>query len=452
MPRPVGYPITISEYRQKLKDFGTSLKLDGTQGVISLGTDNVFDSDFYFSIWIKWEGDTGTYQHIFSKRDSYGADTMMFDLFLNTSTNLLSLDTNAAQRNFAYLLPKNKWVHLVWVHNVTEGYEQIYINADRIAEVSIATLGTGTDAEISVGASDSTPTEFFNGRFDEIVIGQSAPSWEDVVKMYANYIYPLQWTYLKLDEGSGSEALDSSGNGNDGIITDATYKTDKILTTRSSISNRFTLPQSSLKSLSFNGSSDYAVIPIAPSVTGFSFGIWINTSVLSGNRRIMSCCTATNTDGFDLNIATSNGAISFSMFNNTTNVFGSSTKLPEGRWIFITVTYKPNEGKFYLNAVQNGTTDTNCTMSTPGTFQLGKNLGFTSTCFKGRMSRFTFQNTETPWTQTQINKLFYQNVIPDGAVQWDLDNSNLDQNDENDLTLNGTSYVEDFYLLPRELV
>lgn len=236
MPNPVGYPATVAEMRQLIKDFGTCLSFDGNNDQITIGTSNPFTGNFYFAAWVKWYGSTGGYQHLFAKRDSYGPTTMMFDLHLNNTTSLLALDTNVASANFAYLFPKYQWVYLVWVHNVTDSLEQIYINADRVYNNTIKTLGSGTTALNTIGAIEATPTEGFNGRMDEIVIGQSAPTWAEVVAMYAKYNYPSKWTYFKLDEGSGSSATDSSGNSNTGSISGASYVTDKIMTTRTVIS------------------------------------------------------------------------------------------------------------------------------------------------------------------------------------------------------------------------
>jgi hypothetical protein len=58
------------------------------------------------------------------------------------------------------------------------------------------------------------------------VIGTTAPPWLDVVAMARRFTYPSQFCYFTFDEGSGSTANDSSGNGNTGTITTATYIRD----------------------------------------------------------------------------------------------------------------------------------------------------------------------------------------------------------------------------------
>jgi Concanavalin A-like lectin/glucanases superfamily len=238
MPFPVGYPASVAEARQLVRDFGTCLSFDGSNDIITIGTDNQFSGDFYFSAWLKWSGLTGSYQHIFAKRDSYGGTTMMFDLALVDSTGNLLLDGHASNVNFGYTLPKDRWFHLTWVHNVTDSVEQIYINGDRLSNSSIRTFGTGTTALNSIGAVHATPTEGFNGKMDKICIGTGAPTWGDVLAMYTKDSFTNAWATYELDEGSGTTALDSSGNGNDGTISGATYATDKVMTTRTAATTR----------------------------------------------------------------------------------------------------------------------------------------------------------------------------------------------------------------------
>jgi len=53
------------------------------------------------------------------------------------------------------------------------------------------------------------------------------------------------------------------------------------------------------------------------------------------------------------------------------------------------------------------------------------------------------QNTATPWTADQVADLYYKNIVPTGATFWSLNNTNLDANGGNALTLQNTSYSTD---------
>jgi len=68
------------------------------------------------------------------------------------------------------------------------------------------------------------------------------------------------------------------------------------------------------------------------------------------------------------------------------------------------------------------------------------------------IKNFTFQNTSTAWTQAQINQLYYSNTLPSGSLQWSMNNTNLDINGANGITLTGTSYVTNVPFQNRSLM
>lgn len=402
----------IASYRQQVKDFGTCLHFDGTEGSIDLGTANPFTGSFYFSAWVKWYGSNGTYQHLFAKRDSYGASTMMFDFHINNTTNELNLDTNAAQKDFDYILPLYKWTHVVWVHNATTNFERLYIDGELVKEISIATLGTGTTAKILIGAVDTTTTEWFNGRIDEVAIGTTAPSWDDVVAMYAKYNYPSKWSHLQLDEGSGTSAIDSSGNGNNGTIADATYVTDKVLTARSTVTDRF-LIRNIGKSAYFTASAGKLTVPITPSLTNFNFGIWFNRRNQGNFAHLVSWVNASGTThGFTL--STVSTGLNLTMYNNgsTTANINTSLNVPLIGWNHVAVTFATNNLKIYLNGTLVGS-DTSCSMDTTNpaqTLTIGKRSDSSGNQIMAYCD-FVWVNA-TPWTQQQVTDLYYRGAVP----------------------------------------
>ena len=99
--------------------------------------------------------------------------------------------------------------------------------------------------------------------------------------------------YWKFDEGSGTTATDSSGNGNDGTIAGTPYSTDVFLSARSSSTNRF-LVRDIKSCLSFDGSGDNVNLGTGSEMdvgTGaFTLTQWIKpkTGVAGSNRSIFS--------------------------------------------------------------------------------------------------------------------------------------------------------------------
>jgi len=232
-----GLPILTSEIRQQLRDFGTGLRFDGSTSYISLGTGNPFSSDFYISMWVKWFGSTGNFQHLLSKRTSYGASTMMFDLAIHNTTGAIIQDTGSSALDTGFILPKGRWAHLCYVH---DGRDEVYVDCQMEYTTTDRTMGTGTTAPITIGGVDTPITEFFYGEIDEVVIGIGNPSWKDVVAMKAKYKYTSDslsegtfapYAYYKCDEGSGTTLVDSSGNDITGTLSGVTYSSNVVMKT-----------------------------------------------------------------------------------------------------------------------------------------------------------------------------------------------------------------------------
>lgn len=102
----------------------------------------------------------------------------------------------------------------------------------RVASASITGQGTGSSALMSIGAAEATAVEPFNGLIDEVVVGTYSPDWHDVIRMNKKFVHESAWGYWKLDEGSGSAILDSSGNDRHGVITTAAFSSDVALKSR----------------------------------------------------------------------------------------------------------------------------------------------------------------------------------------------------------------------------
>lgn len=221
------------EARPLIKDFGTGLNFPGSAGSISLGTSNPFTGSFYFATWLKWAGLNGGFQTLFAKRDSYAANGMLFSMALDSSAGTLAVDTVTSFVPFAYRFPLAEWTHMMWVHDVAGGRDKLYINGELNSNQGIGTLGTKTDALIMIGANQATSQDWLNGRLNDIVIGTGVPSADDAYNLCIKNIRPgVVWADLPLNEGSGTTALDVSGNGRNGTIAGATYVTDKPRGTR----------------------------------------------------------------------------------------------------------------------------------------------------------------------------------------------------------------------------
>lgn len=339
--------------RQLIKNFGTAFKFP-SGGSISLGTANPFTGSFYHAAWVKWYGLNGAFQQLFNKRDSYASAGMLFSVSLVDTTGKIALDTVTSFAAFGVGLPIGKWVHLVWVHNLTSAKDELYIDGQLVANPAKVTLGTKTDALIEIGAAQTGPTiESFNGEMDEIVIGTGAPTQADVLAMRNNYIYANQWAYLKLDEGTGSTATDSSGNGNNGTIAGGAWITDKVTTTRSTAA-RF--PVTGVTFLGQQSTTPNISVPNASafkSLTALTVEMYltINAIASTGFARIIDYNTTNK--GFSLYFNNKLLRLSANVGNNTTQVApNSNTVLSRGRIYHVALVWDRSNVQFYISGTK----------------------------------------------------------------------------------------------------
>lgn len=206
---------------------------------------------------------------------------------------------------------------------------------------------------------------------------------------------------------------------------------------------RYPIQTNTQQVLKLDGGTSYGIIPVTPSPDGFCIGMWVKDSYLSGNRYILDCTTAGNTDGFRMNINGSDGTMNLYMYNGASIVVALGLPRRTGVDTFWTITYIPNDLKLYQQA-KVVRTDSSVQMSTPGSLQMGKDKYFSSTYFPGEFHDLFFQNTTEPWTQEEIEDLMFYKTLPvrDGteAKHWTLDRTNTDQNGENAITLTSTTY------------
>lgn len=222
---------------------------------------------------------------------------------------------------------------------------------------------------------------------------------------------------------------------------------------------RHILPTTAQKSIDLSATNKLITIPFNVSTTGFNiFFRFKHKAIITTSQNFLfgQLAGAGYNDGFQIFTAPTApyNRLQMLLYDSTTNK-GTLTSFPfrGGAWNSCAATFKIDEAKLYVNAVL-GAIDTSCTITNPATSPLTIN----QKAWTGgggallRVKDVVFQNSDTPWTQEQIDDIEYRNIIPDGAYHWSLNNTLLDQNGGNALTATGASFVDDAPFQPRSTI
>ena len=164
-----------------------------------------------FSFWYKptYASCPARYQDILGRR---GTGTN-YEIYQNAGTCKLGFYNGGLITSFNYIPAINTWINVVIISNASES--KLYINGAYQEKVALG-LGSGAVADSTkIGAVISG--EYPEAVIDETRIYNRALSPAEVRKLYD--WAPVPVAHWKLDENSGTLAADSSGNGNNGTLT-----------------------------------------------------------------------------------------------------------------------------------------------------------------------------------------------------------------------------------------
>ncbi len=226
-------PVTRSTATGRLavRDFGTSLAFNGTSDKISIGTGISPTTAITYSAWIK--------------PTTPKANQRVIALYSHSS---IRLDTNGRVAFVIHgiveyfgtsRLNPNSWYHIAATYDRTS--VKIYVNGVLESTTAETRAFPSTTSAGWIGTYDGG-VQFFKGVIDQPCIHSNrALSASEVSELYYNGLtrgsalatgLVGEWLF---NEGSGSTAYDSSGNGNNGTITGATYSTDVPCVNRSAV-------------------------------------------------------------------------------------------------------------------------------------------------------------------------------------------------------------------------
>jgi hypothetical protein len=227
---PISIPRTTATNRVAVRDMGTALRFDGVDDSVTAPfTATPLSNNATISAWFQTVGTTGANQCIvlYSPVDTFrwvinlGSDLTLRSCFNNNTTNFGS-------RSSVRLQP-NTWYQATYTFDGTIG--NLYING--VTNHAGTTAGA-TSGNVGLRIGRRSADQYFRGTIDEPRIWNRALSAQEVANLYFHNIVPrngLVAEYL-FNEATGTTALDTSGNGNHGTITGATYTLDTPLKPR----------------------------------------------------------------------------------------------------------------------------------------------------------------------------------------------------------------------------
>ena len=302
-------------------------------------------------------------------------------------------------------IPLNEWVHLAWVLNSSSGTATGYVNG--------VSVGTNTYVGKNIGTSTRIGSYFAGGAgvtqgvLDEFRIYNRALSIEEIREEYdygkadkVNTAASDPLTdglvgYWKLDDASGTTATDSSGNGNNGTLTNGpTWGTGQVN-----------------GGVVFDGTDDYVTANRTMNSSVLTYAAWVKwTSGTDGT------VIGTTFGGTQFRIINSSGSGTLNLLAAGVANAGSSTnKITGGIWNHVVVTNDAaGNYKFYINGADAGGS---------GTYASGYNaspgIAIGARYYDSGTENFTGSIDETriynrPLSDEEVSRL-YRTTAPTGV-------------------------------------
>lgn len=233
--------------RVAIQDMKSSLSFNGTSTkIVSPANIQTSTTAFTFATWINLQSATSfreianTYNGTGGFRIETTADNKYAFNVYNGAASSSFAPSAAVQR-------LNTWQHLIFTLN--SGVVTIYINFVSVATASGRVMTTNANA-LSIGSTVAGGQYITANMKQTFFIDGYALTGTDIANL-ATGTAPSNATFLyELNEGAGTVAYDSSGNGNNGTITSGTYVLDTPTKKRKQVNGN----------LVYNGDFEYAPV------------------------------------------------------------------------------------------------------------------------------------------------------------------------------------------------
>lgn len=199
-----------------------ALSFDGVDDCVDIASSIVptGGSPKTVSLWFKCTGSISTRQWLFYA----GAESGTGRFCLEIESGKFTSNWFSSSYSFSQALVSGSWYHAVASYDGSN----VSVAVNGVVQSQVAALSTGATVTTRVGifASGAFP---FNGIIDDVRVYNRDLSAAEFLAMFVNAT-PAPTNGLvghwKFDEGSGTTAADSSGNGNNGTLSGPTWTTD----------------------------------------------------------------------------------------------------------------------------------------------------------------------------------------------------------------------------------
>lgn len=221
--------------RLTIRDFGTALRMAANTLVTVSGTTPTATTGLSISFWLNNDffnskAPAGTSQRIIRTNDDN------ISVFIRQTAGNLEFKLTTTQGNTPRpvvaenFVQPHQWKFVVLEYSAAGAVANIYIND--VLRGTQARDGTNLSSNNTWVLGDAT--DALRGMIDEVHVYSRVLTTAEKTAAYINGAYPTdsQIFAYKFDEGSGTTALDSSGNGKNGTISNGLYTTDVVMKSR----------------------------------------------------------------------------------------------------------------------------------------------------------------------------------------------------------------------------